>query len=803
MRELRDAIRHWARTPVTTVVVVLSLALGIGANTAIFSLIDAVLLKSLPVQSPERLVRIGDPKYPYHGIPVWRFIDDSGLFESTAAMSLLRPDISETLERQSAFGLSVSGTFFEMLGVRPAIGRLLTTDDDRIGTPPVAVVDYEFWRARYGGRPDILGATIRLDGKPFTIVGVTQRGFFGLNVGRRFDVAISLSGYNTLYPDQLDELMNSFSIIARLRPGQTATDAERAARDLQSRALAALNVPANFARVRAPWNVTAVPGGLMTTTQEQYRKPLSILMALVALVLVIACANVANLLLARSGERRGELAVRRSLGASQWAVMRGVLVESAVIALAGALAALVVGRWTAQAIVNAIAVNESGGMAMWIDAPLDMRVFAFTIAAGLATALIFGASPAWRAVRIEPLEAMRARSRGTVSGASRFGVAQGLVALQVALAFVLVLGGSLLVRSFVAMTTQDLGFDRRNVIVAVPDFSRSRVPRRERVAISERLRERLRATAGVQDVALAESTPFGFGTGNVPFAVDGRDPGDAVVAVNFVSDAYFRTMNIGMKAGRDFAPVGQESNQYAIVNEAFASRHFAGRPAVGQTIRLGLRGRNQVEIVGVANDVRHMSLRNAAEPTVYVPLVPGDERWIEIDIRSSLPAAQVHAAVLAILPEVAPAASIEFRSIDTGVTFAAARDRVVASLAAGFAILALLLSAIGLYGVMSHQVIRRRQEFGVRVAIGAAPASVTRLILGQATIVVSIGLVIGFAAAMASGRVIAALLYNVTPQDPLSVGAAVIFLTATTILAALIPAVRAARVDPMIALREE
>ena len=234
-----------------------------------------------------------------------------------------------------------------------------------------------------------------------------------------------------------------------------------------------------------------------------------------------------------------------------------------------------------------------------------------------------------------------------------------------------------------------------------------------------------------------------------------------------------------------------------------ARRHFAGRSAIGQTVRLGLRGRPQVDIVGVASDTRHMSLREAAQPTIYLPFIPEDEPWIEIDIRSQLPAAQVHAAVLAILPELAPGASVEFRSIDTGITYAAARDRVVASLAAGFAMLALLLSAIGLYGVMSHQVIRRRQELGVRIAIGAAPSSVTRMILAHSAGVIAIGIALGLAGAIASGRLIAALLYNVTPYDPASIAAAVVFLILTTIAAAMIPAVRASRVDPMTALREE
>ena len=803
MRDLRDAIRQWARTPVTTIVVVLSLALGIGANTAIFSLIDSLLLKPLPVRDPAQLVRVTEANFTTHGIPVWTQINDAAIFESSAAMSLLRPDISSTFERHSAFGLAVSGTFFDTLGVRPAVGRLLSPDDDRAGSPAVAVVDHEFWQTVHHGRPDVVGATIRLDGRPFTIVGVTERGFFGLNVGRRFDIAIPLNGYGMLFPDNLLSLGNSFSIVGRLREGQPIAEAERALRALQPQIRANLQMPDSMPRLIAPLSVVPMTEGLATTAQDRYARPLAVLMVLVVLVLVIACANVANLLLARGSARRGELAVRLSLGASRWHVLRSLMIESLLIAFAGAVAALIAGLWSAQAIVNAVAVNQSGALATWIDVPLDVRILGFTIAAAVLTAIVFGVGPAILATRVAPLDAMRQRARGTIGGGSHGGIAQALVALQIALAFVLVLGGGLLIRSLIVMTTQDLGFDRRNLLVAVPDFSRSTVARGERVPVSDRLRERLEAIPGVQDVGFAESTPFGLGTGVVSFGIGGRAPADERVGLNRISDGYFRTMGIAMRAGRDFEWIGREARQSAIVNQAFANRHFAGQMPIGETIRLGLRGRPQVEIVGVVSDTRHTSLRDPIEPGIYLPLMPEDEPWIEIDIRSQVPESQMRAAVLDVMADVAPGASVEFRSVETGVGYAAARDRVVAWLAGGFAVLALLLSAIGLYGVMSHQVIRRRQEFGVRMAIGAAPSSVMRMIVRQSASIIGIGLVVGLASALASGRLIAALLYGVTPTDPISIAAAATLLAGITLAAGLIPARRAARVDPMTALRDE
>jgi len=803
MRDVRDAIRQWARTPVITSVVVLSLALGIGANTAIFSLIDALLIKSLPVREPDRLVRIVDSVYTTHGIPVFHQFADAGVFESTATMSLLRPDISNTPERRSAFGIAVNGGFFDTLGVSPALGRLLTPEDDHAGTAAVAVADYEFWQAEYGGRPDVLGATIRLDGKPFTIVGVTERGFFGLNIGRRFDVAIALNGYRTLYPDSMDQISNSFAIIGRLKPGQTIAAAEAEVRALQPGIRAALHLNEKMPWLGKPANVSSLRSGISTTTQEQYARPLTVLMALVALVLLIACANVANLLIARGTARRGELAVRLSLGATRGQILWSLLIESLAIGLVSAVAAVIAGSWIARAIVNAVAVNESGGFANWIDVPLNERVMGFTIAVGVLTAIVFGVGPALWATRVDPLDAMRQRARGLIGGSSRFGIAQVLVAFQVALAFVLILGGSLLVRSFISMTSQDLGFDRRSIVVAVPDFSRNSVARSARVTVAARVRDRLRAVPGVQDTSIAESTPFGFGAGHVPFSLDGDPLGGERIEMNRISDGHFKTLGIAVKAGRDFDAIGRESRQSAIVNEAFVTRYLAGQPPIGRALRLSMRDRKQVEIVGVVANSRHTSLREPVAPVVFIPLLPDEPTWMEINIRSQLPERQVQAAVLDTMRELAPGASVEFRSIETGFRYAAARDRVIAWLAGGFAALALLLSAIGLYGVMSYQVIRRRQEFGVRVAIGAAPGTVTALILRQAGWIIGIGVVVGLAGALASGRLIAALLYGVTPADPASIAIATAFLAAVTLLAGLIPARRASRVDPMVALREE
>lgn len=805
MRELRDAVRQWARTPVITGVVVLSLALGIGANTAIFSLIDSLLLKPLPVDHAERLVRIHNPRFNNHSIPTFEQLRDGPpVFEAVAAMSLMRPDVSSTPERRSAQGIAVSGEFFDVLGVRPARGRLIGTGDDRAGSSvPVAVLEYHYWQSAFGGRDDVIGQTIPLDGKPFTIIGVTEQGFFGPSVGRRYDVAVSLAGYLHLYPGSYRVNASSIWMIGRLRPGQALESAQTDLLARQTHIRAALGAPPTLAQLNQPWQLVSMRQGAVTATQQRYATPLGILMALVGLVLLIACVNVANLLLAGAAARQGELAVRLSLGATRLRLVRAVMLESLVLGLAGAAGGLLVGVWTARAIVSAIAINQSTALSpSWIEVTPDWRMLAFTSAVGVFTAMVFGIGPAWRSTRVDPLETMRQRARGAVGGGARFGVSQALVAAQVAIAFVLVIGGGLLIRSFVAVTTQDLGFEAGRVTVAVPDFSRSSVERRERVPTAQRMREHLRQLPGIEDVGLAESTPFGLGEEIIQFTAPGTDTATTVV-LNRVGDRLFRTLGMPIIAGRDFDRLERESPTVAVVNQAFAERFLGGPNPIGQTLRLGLPDRAPVvEIVGVVANARSGSLREPPAPTVFLPFRMTDEPWIEISIRSGLGDARVKEAVLQAAATLAPGTGVEFRSIETGIRNAATSDRLVAWLAGGFALLALLLSAIGLYGVMSHQVIRRQQELGVRIAIGAAPASVMRLIVRQALLVIGIGLIAGLAGALISGRLINALLYNVSPTDPPAIAAAALVLSAVTMLAGLIPARRASRLDPMTALRE-
>ena len=807
-RDFRDAARQWARTPIVTAAVLVSLALGIGANTAIFSLIDSLLLRSLPVSRPEQLVRLQEDTFNFHSLPLFRQLTgDQGPIDGLAAVTLMLPDISPTPERRSALGLAVSGSFFNLLGVRPAMGRLIAEDDDRLGRPAnVAVLEYEFWQHQYAGRGDAIGRTVPIDGHPFTIIGVVQRGFFGLMVGRRFDVAIPLEGFRTIEPGFDDADENSLTVFARLDDGGRRGDAESALRAQQAAIRGSLALAPGSTRLTKPWTLVPMAMGLSTPARSRYARPLTLLMAIVGLVLLIACANVANLLLSRAETQRGELAVRFSLGASRWQVLRALAIESLALSLAGAAGGALIGIWTARAIVEAITVNQIGAFTTWISAPLDLRILAFTSAVGVATSLVFGMGPAFWASRVDPLEATRERSRTVVSGSSRFGPVHAIVAAQVALAFVLVLGGGLLVRSFVAISTQDLGFNRDNVLVAHPDFNHSTVAREQRREALAQIRDDLAALPGIDGVGFSEGTPFGLGSATVPVALAGEPAqgNEARIPLNRISNGYLQTLGITVTSGRDFQHSDRESPRVAIVNEAFVQRFFRGESAIGRSLQVLSRRPQAVEIVGVVADLRSASLREPVSPELYLPITrETDAGWNELSIRTNTNSPAMRAAVLEAVSRVAPGASVEFRVLGDGLTYASAQERVMAWLSASFAALALLLSAIGLYGVMTSFVVRRRHEMGVRIAVGAPPSRVLGMVLKQAGAVVFAGLVLGLVLALGAGRLVSSLLFGVTASDPLMMAAAALVLASVALIAGYIPARRASRTDPMAALREE
>jgi putative ABC transport system permease protein len=818
-RDLRFAFRQLRQTPIVSTVALLSLALGIGANVAIFSLVNALLLKPLPVHEPDRLVIVGldAPNVVNTSLtnPQWEFIrDQQQSLVSVAAYGNPRFNLNSSGQARNAQGLFVSGGFFEALGVATHRGRLLTPADDRRGGGAVAVLSYGFWQREYGGRPDVVGSTIHLDGHPFEIVGVAQRDFRGVQIGRAFDVAVPLAAEPIIRgkESQLDRRSSWWlTVIGRLAPGQTLEQAETRLRDMQG-ALREATMPQDWpadARkeyLDEPIKLLAGSTGI-SSLRERYSQPLYVLLGIVALVLAIACVNMANLLLAQSVARRRELAVRLSLGASRWRLVRQLLIESLVLSALGAAAGLLVAQWATRAIVALLSTRTS---IVDVNLSMDWRVLAFATAVGVLTGILFGVAPALRGTRVAPADAMRDFSRGVVQGGGRLQIGHALVALQVALAFVLVFGSMLFVRTLVSLTGQDMGFDAARVLVGSIDLRATAVPMDQRLQMYTRVREALGAVPGVQAAAIAFVTPVSGSTWNLEINVPGFAANDRRgVLFNGVSPNFFTVMGTPLLAGRDIADSDRAgSPNVIIVNEAFAQKYFSGQNPIGKTFTIvGFNERfptRVMEIVGLVANTKYQRLREAAQPIMYGALAQERELLMgaRLAIRSDAPW-QSRGAIVEAITGVHKGIAVDLKPLDEDLGANVLQERLVAVLSAFFGGLALLLSALGLYGMMSYSVSRRRNEIGIRMALGAEPDRVVSLVLRHVVLITAVGLLVGAAAAVGTGRFINALLFNLAATDRTMIAVTAVTLAAAAAMAGYLPARRASRIDPMAALREQ
>jgi predicted permease len=823
-RDLRFALRLMRQTPAVSAVAMLSLALGIGANVAIFSLVNALMLKTLPIHEPGRLVILGQPQLHTAGPPntsytnpQWEFLRDQVDFVGgMLAQGGARFNLNGGGEARPVVGLYVSGRYFDVLGVTPYAGRLFNPGDDRRGggtSGPVAVLSYGFWQREYGGSPDTIGRTIALDGHAFTVVGVTPPAFYGIEVGRTFDVAIPLGAEPIIRGAEttLDRRSTWWlRIMARLSPGQTREQAEAR--------FAAIHESLREATMPQDWRpqdqktylvrpFALLPGDTgISSLRQRYSQPLFVLLGIVALVLLIACANMANLLLAQSTARQKELAVRLSLGASRWQVARQLLIESLLLSSMGAAAGILLALWGSRTLVQLISTRTS---VVTLDLALDARVLAFTTIVGVLTGLLFGVAPALRATGLTPAAALRDHARGIVAGGGRFTLGHGLVALQVAVSFVLVLGASLFVRTLADLTTQEMGFQQDRVLIASVDLRRTGLSDKERPALFEQLRQAVGAAPGVEAAAVSVVTPMSNSVWNNLVSVPGYEAPERERAAHYnrVTPDYFRVMATPILAGRDISPSDRAgAPKICLVNEAFAKKFFHGQNPIGRTFTLGVTGpmRADLQIIGVVADAKYVSLREPAPPTVYAAWAQEETASsaarISMRVRGSADAFRATAmdAMLGVHKE----AVVDFRTFEEDVRAAVIQERLIASLSAFFGGLAMLLAAIGLYGVMSYTVARRRNEIGIRMALGAAPGKVMWHVLWHVGLVTCVGLIVGAAVSMGAGRFINTLLFNLVANDLTMVAVAATTLAAAAALAGYLPARRAARVDPMIALRE-
>jgi putative ABC transport system permease protein len=817
--DLRYALRGLANSPGFAAVAILSLALGIGANTAIFSLIDAVMLRSLPVQHPEELLQVkGEGSYFTN--PLWEQIRDSQttqeLFAGMLTWSGSRFNVAPSGEARFVDGSWVSGSYFGTLGVAPQIGRVLTSNDDKRGCPGLAVLGHSFWMREYGGNPAVVGQNISIEGHPFQIIGVSQAGFGGLDVGRATNIFVPVCSEAIVRSDRssLDQRSHWWlRIMGRPKAGVSVAQV-RARLTVLAHQIYDATVPPNWGAVQQEkyrnGSLSAEPAPTGTSDlRREYKDSLMMLMAAVGLVLLIACANVANLLLARSTARQREMAVRLALGAGRGRLIRQNLTESLLLSFLGSALGLLFAQWGSRLLATLLSTS---GSVVALDLAPDARVLLFTAAAGTATGILFGLMPAWRSTRISPNAAMKAQGRGVAEGHSRMRLGKVLIVVQVALSMLLVAGAGLMLETFRNLATLDPGFRSEGVLLISAGFRRVTLPKEALPALQRDLLTRLRGLPGVRSASASDVTPIGHSQWNDVIKIDAspvRPGDDALVLFNALSDGYFETLGTPFVAGRDFtAHDTAESPRVAIINEATARQFFGKNNPLGHVFRTdkGKEWGSPFEIVGVVRNAKYNSLREAPPMTAYIPLAQmdgGPDMFPNFEVRTGGSPLQLIASAKQEIAVVNPNITVEFIPLNTQIAESLTRERLLATLSSFFGGLALLLAAIGLYGVLSYNVARRRNEIGIRMALGAAQARVLRMVLGEASWLAFIGLGLGIAGTLAATQLVKSFLFGLQADDPPTLASAAAILAGVVAIAAYLPARRAAMVDPMTALRDE
>ncbi len=794
--DLRHALRALRRSPGTTAVALLTLALGIGAGAVVFSAVHAVLLRPLPYAEPERLVEFWLTA-PAKGLPVVdlpealyvHLRDRSRAFETIAIYTGTGFNLAGGDDAERLLGTNVAGEFFDVLGARPLHGRTFRPEEETPGNNLVAILGHGLWQRRFGGDPAILGRAIDLDGLPTVVVGIMPPGF---HFPDRTELWVPIG----VDPDSVD--CWCYSALGRLAPGATAADAAREIGRLAD----------DFRKLREPAAAAgelslAVTVPLASRLTGEVRAPLLVLLGAVGTVLLIACANLGNLLLARSAARSREFAVRCSLGAGPWRIARRLLVESMLLGLAGAAAGLLLAAWGARAVEPVVLerLPHLEGIA------LDRTVLTFAIAAALATALGSGLAPALGAARVPVGSVLKAGARGTASRGDRR-LAHAFVVAQFALSLVLLAATGLLIESFRHLLAVDPGFRAENVLAARLSLPYDRHP--DPAAFHDRLLERLRTLPGVEAAAITQTAPFGRGDHQHEFVVEGREPGPGepipVASIRPVSPDYFAAVGTRLLAGRAFtAGDGAAAPPVAVVDQSLARRYWPDGEAVGRRIRHGDVANNPwLTIVGVAAPIKHRRLDGPTAPYIYRPHGQ-DPRWgVDLVVRTAQPAAAIVPLLRSELRALDPTVPLyDLRSLADAVGRSVSTRRLTNRLLAGFAAAALVLAALGIYGVTALAVAGRRHEFGIRIALGAVPAAVARLVLYRGLRLALPGVLLGLLGAAWVGRLLASLLFAVAPLEPRVLAVVTAVLVATALVACALPARRATRADPLAALREE
>jgi predicted permease len=844
LAEFRYAFRMMRKTPATTLVAIISLALGIGANTAIFSIVDAMLLKLLPVKSPQELFLVtSNPNRPS---TTWNYPDYSAFLEHNDSFSGLAAyggggsQVGMQLDSGGNLGptelattIFVSGNYFDVLGVGPALGRVIDPDDDRVsGGSPYAVLSYDYWQSRFNKDPEALGRTIRLNGYPFTIVGVTRQGFRGADVTSNPNVFIPIM-MRTQITGVPFALWNSrhywwMSIIGRVNQGTNISEVEGKLYAVYQNQVAteqAAERPGKAADSPPPIVLKPAARGY-SGVRNRLERPLVILMIVVGLVLLIACANVANLMLARGASRSREVAVRLAIGARRSQLTSQFLVESVAIALAGGIVGLAFSFVGVKVLLSYLPQVGYGQASLNVTP--DLRLLGFAFGISLLTGVLYGIAPALKSSKVDFVHALKEDSAGA-AGPSRVTLSNALVVVQVALSFVLLIGTGLFVRSLGNLRNIETGFRADNTVLVSVDPSRNGYKGQRLRDFYERLRPGIESLPGVRSVSMAALTPLSGSRWNGDIAIEGyqwKEDDKKYVDMNAVATKYFETVGISLIAGREFRdednppyspdpperitsrtpPPEIPGPRVAIVNESFAKRFFDGRNPLGMHLCNDEKysPEHEFEIVGVVKDAHYFGLREATEPMVYFSNWRTDTRSRDIVVRTSGAASELAAGIGQKVSEIDGAIPVlSVRSMNQQIDNDILVDRFIATLSSFFGLLALLLAAVGLYGVISYGVTRRTREIGIRMALGARQSSVLWLVMRRAAGMLVVGALIGIPGALFATKLVTSLLYGVGAQDPFSVAGAALALSLVCAIASFLPARRATRVDPMVALRHE
>ena len=835
LQDLRYAVRIFKKSPGFTAVAIITLALGIGANTAIFSLINAIMLRTLPVKNPKELVsikwtarsqpNIGEagefnwggcpdampslhpaPEGCVFSYPMFQQIkSEQRVFSDVIAMVPSSVPVNVLGHTTRSDGLCVSGDFFSALGARPALGRLLNRSDDDSSASPALVVSYRFWRGALDGDSTVVGKPILLGKTRYTLVGIASPEFGELDPGIPLDFWVPL----VFQPDTTMETAPRalwVGLMARLRPGISVTQAKAAMTVLFAESATngpmAIFKPEDMPKIELP---TAAYG--LNSLRYNFTHPLFTLFAAVGLVLLIACANIAGLTLSRSTARRKEIAMRAALGAARMRIVRQLLTESILLSVAGGAAGILLGYWGAHLLVLFLSTNFEP---LAISVHPDAHILAFTLLVSVAVGLVFGVVPALNSAKLDLIRSLKEGPGSTTEAPQRrwFTLGNGLVAVQMALTVVVLMGAGLLARTLANLKSVDLGFDPRNLLIFDLNDTYANRMGKQPNSLGE-LRERLRQLPGVSSVSYSFFAPMKGGRMQAPLNSIGNAKLSGVVSCLTVAPDFFKTMRIPLIAGRTInARDMQDQKQVpevAVVNEDFARLFLGKENPVGQHFQRG-SGKNETEIVGVVGNARHENVRDESLPMVYFPTafstrfgaVGTFEIRTAFDPKAMMP--EIRSAVLRFDPNLLITdMKTQEEQIDQNIY----QERLIANLSSLFALLALVVACVGIYGLLSYQVTRRTREIGVRLALGAQRGDVLRLVIRQGAILTVLGALIGAAAALAATRYLQSFLYGVKPSDPVTLIAAAILLISLALLASYIPARRAMKIDPMVALRYE